>query len=179
MNRGRVRGRNRSGPRATRNSGRARARGAPAIEVFNRQRTVPVDLRWLRRFAPLALDECLRRSPPRSCDRLCRLKEVEVTLVSDRIMARLHAEFMRIDGPTDVLTFQHGEIVISAETARANAARFRTDVTREIALYTVHGLLHLNGSEDGTTRGAAKMRATQTGILNATFAQLAAPLSFL
>jgi probable rRNA maturation factor len=179
VKRGPARGGNRSGLLASGNPGRRSACRAPAIRVFNRQRAVAVDLRWLRRFAPLALDECIRHSPPPRRAHFFRLQEVEVTLVSDRTMARLHADFMQIPGPTDVLTFQHGEIVISAETARANAGRFRTNVTREIALYTVHGLLHLNGFEDATARGAAKMRATQSRILNATFAQLAAPPSFL
>jgi len=149
----------------------------PGIRVFNRQRLVRrIDLRWLRRFARLALEACVSRFKTRRCGGvLAALDEVEVTLVSDRTIARLHSEFMKIDGPTDVLTFQHGEIVISAETARANALRFRTGLTREIALYTVHGLLHLNGLEDATVRGAAQMRAIQTRILNAILAQLPPP----
>jgi probable rRNA maturation factor len=137
---------------------------------------VPVDLRWLRRFARAALLHCLTMiRPRRRSSVLGKLAEIEVTLVSDRTIAKVHAAFMKVDGPTDVLTFPHGEVVISAATARANAARFRTTPAREIALYTVHGLLHLNGFEDATARGAAEMRAAQTRILNATLAQLAPP----
>jgi probable rRNA maturation factor len=72
-------------------------------------------------------------------------EEVTIVLVSDRRMAALHKQFMDIDGPTDVLTFQHGEIFISVETAEQNAAEFSTSVDEEIRLYIVHGLLHLRG----------------------------------
>ncbi len=54
-------------------------------------------------------------------------------------MAALHLQFMNIAGPTDVLTFQHGEIVISVETAQENAVRFGHEVEAEIRLYLVHG----------------------------------------
>jgi probable rRNA maturation factor len=149
----------------------------PEIRVFNRQRLVRrIDLAWLRLFARLALEACVDRFKMRRRGVvLGEFEEIEVTLVSDRTMARLHSEFMKIDGPTDVLTFQHGEIVISAEAARTNALRFRTGLTREIALYTVHGLLHLNGLEDATARGAAQMCAIQNRILNAILAQLPPP----
>jgi probable rRNA maturation factor len=145
----------------------------PIITVYNRQRAVQVDLPWLRRFADRALRLAAQRIKPRRHAVMSHLDEVEVTLVSDRTMAKLHTDFMNLPGPTDVLTFSHGEIVISAETAAANARRYRKSVAHEIALYTVHGLLHLNGFEDATASGAAEMRAAQTRILHTTLAQLA------
>lgn len=145
----------------------------PMITVYNRQRAVQVDLPWLRRFAHRALRLATQRIKPRRRAVITHLDEVEVTLVSDRTMAKLHTDFMKLAGPTDVLTFSHGEIVISAETAQANARRYRKRLAHEIALYTVHGLLHLNGFEDATAKGAAEMRAAQTRILHTTLAQLA------
>ena len=134
------------------------------ISVHNRQRKVRVALPWLRRFALLALAECLRH-PAHAKTPLPRLGEVEATLVSDATIARVHRDFMDIPGATDVITFDHGEIVISAETAQANAARYGRSLDEELALYIVHGLLHLNGYEDKKPADAARMRRLQERIL--------------
>ncbi len=144
------------------------------ITIQNRQRTVRFDLAWLRRVAALALEKC------RACSAdarfaLAGLPEVEVAIVSDRTIARVHMQFMAIPGPTDVITFAHGEIVISAETARANAAGYGHSIGEELALYTVHGLLHLNGFEDKTSRDAARMRKVQNRILSECLAQTPDP----
>ena len=141
------------------------------ISVHNRQRKVRVALAWLRRFAPVALTECLPR-PAGAGGPLPRLGEVEVTLVSDATIARVHRDFMDIPGATDVITFGHGEIVISAETARANAAHYGRPLDEEIALYIVHGLLHLNGYEDKEPEAAARMHRLQEQILAGCLDQL-------
>ena len=82
-------------------------------------------------------------------------------------MAALHQHFMNIAGPTDVLTFQHGEIFISVDTARANAKRFRTSLLHELQLYLVHGLFHLHGYDDTTPSQAKRMQAAQARLLAA------------
>src|SRR5260370_41939035 len=79
---------------------------------------------------------------------LRRLPNVFVWLISDGRMSRLHQEFLGETGPTDVLTFQHGEIFISVETAKRHARAFGNSLVRELQLYIVHGLLHLNGFDD-------------------------------
>ena len=68
-------------------------------------------------------------------------------------------------GPTDVMTFQHGEIFISAETARRNARRFGNALGRELRLCLIHGLLHLHGFDDRDETGARKMELAQQKIL--------------
>ena len=134
------------------------------ISLHNRQRKVGAAIPWLCRFAPVALAECLLQ-PAIGESPLSHLEEVEVTLVSDATIARVHRDFMGIPGATDVITFDHGEIVISAETAQANAARFGRSLDQEIALYIVHGLLHLNGYEDKEPAAAAQMARLQEQIL--------------
>ena len=74
---------------------------------------------------------------------------------------------MGIAGPTDVITFQHGEICISVETALRQAAAFGTSLEHELRLYLVHGLLHLHGFDDRTPRGRARMKAVQEDIVAA------------
>jgi probable rRNA maturation factor len=141
------------------------------IHVYNRQRTVGIRLPWLRRVAEIALREC----SPHSGDgrfALPALPEVEVSIVSDRVIADVHRRFMNIPGPTDVITFEHGEIVMSAQTAGQYAAQYGHPIDQELALYIIHGLLHLNGYEDATTRGAARMRRLQERLLQACLAQV-------
>ena len=145
------------------------------IHVQNRQRAVPVDLAWLRRFAAVAVEKCARESADGRFA-LAQLAEVEVALVSDRVIARVHREFMGVPGATDVITFAHGEIVISAPTAQAYARDYGHPTGRELALYTIHGLLHLNGYEDATPRAAARMHRTQDRVLRACLALVPPPL---
>ena len=144
------------------------------VTVANRQRKVRLELEWLRRFASCALPKCRDQSADNRFA-LKALPEVEVAIVSDRVIADVHQQFMNIPGPTDVITFEHGEIVMSAETAASYAAEHGHSVEEELALYTVHGMLHLNGFEDATSREAARMRLVQDRIWKACLAELPPP----
>ena len=134
------------------------------VHVENRQRAVPVNLPWLRRFAEVAGEKCVRESADGRFA-LPKLAEVEIAIVSDRVIARVHRDFMGIPGPTDVITFAHGEIVMSAQTAQSYAREYGHSTDEELALYTIHGLLHLNGHEDAAARDAARMHRTQERVL--------------
>jgi probable rRNA maturation factor len=137
---------------------------APDISVRNRQRKIPVNVADLERFAGKALRRCLELQKRKPTD-LDKLHEVFVWLISDRRMASLHREFMHQTGPTDVLTFQYGEIFISVETAKKHARAFGNSLASEICLYIAHGLLHLHGFDDRTQAATRKMKAMQKKIL--------------
>lgn len=77
----------------------------------------------------------------------------------------LHRQFLHQTGPTDVLTFDHGEIFISVESALRNARVFGNSLGRELRLCLVHGLLHLHGFDDRTRAGTRKMEKAQQEIL--------------
>ncbi|HYY35289.1 MAG TPA: rRNA maturation RNase YbeY [Candidatus Binatia bacterium] len=137
---------------------------APDISVRNLQRKIPVNVVELQNFAAKAMRRCLQLHKRKNTD-LRKLHEVFIWLISDRRMASLHRKFMHQTGATDVLTFQHGEIFISVETARRNAHAFRSSLARELRLYIVHGLLHLSGFGDRTQAGAQIMKKMQERIL--------------
>ena len=133
------------------------------ITLANRQRRVRFDVKRLRELAAASLAECVLHSG----DGLFALKqipEIEVAVVSDAVIARVHVEFMDVPGATDVITFDHGEIVVSADTARVQAAEHGHGVVGELALYIIHGLLHLNGYDDIAPRDRAKMHRVQDRI---------------
>ncbi|HEY5894090.1 MAG TPA: rRNA maturation RNase YbeY [Chthoniobacterales bacterium] len=133
------------------------------ITVQNRQRKVPLDLTALRDFSRKALTAVLAE-PAQPDDVLADLDEIGVTIVSDAKIAKLHVDFMGIQGPTDVLTFEHGEIVISAETATRYGVEHSQAADDEVSLYILHGLLHLRGFDDLDPAAAEKMYAIQTRL---------------
>jgi probable rRNA maturation factor len=136
----------------------------PKITVQNLQRKISVNVGELEKFAGNALERCLQLQKRKRTD-LRRLKAIAVWLISDQRMALLHRKFLGELGPTDVLTFQHGEIFISVETARRHARAFGNSLMRELQLYIVHGLLHLHGFDDRTPADLMKIKNTQEKIL--------------
>jgi len=130
---------------------------------MNKQRKVRFDLAWLRRAANVALAECVLHSDDGNF-LLRKLPLVDVAVVSDATIARVHLEFMGIPGATDVITFDHGEIVVSAETAFACAKEHRHSAEHELALYIIHGLLHLNGFDDTSAVAKKKMFRVQARV---------------
>lgn len=118
----------------------------------------------LQEFAQRALKECLK-IPRRKTGGLSSLTELNVILVSNRRMAELHRRFLHLPGPTDVITFQHGEIFIGAETARTHARQFGTSLELELRLYIAHGLLHLHGFDDKAPAAAAEMERAQEKLV--------------
>jgi probable rRNA maturation factor len=137
----------------------------PEISVRNRQRKIPVNVAALQPFAAKAVRRCLQSRKRKQTD-LSKLPKIFVWLISDRRMSQLHRQFLGETGPTDVLTFQHGEIFISVETAKRHAHGFGNSLGRELQLYIVHGLLHLHGFDDRTQSGAQKMKKAQEKILS-------------
>jgi len=137
-----------------------------AISIRNLQRKIAFDRTALEQFALRALRLC-RQQPGAG---LTNREEIAVLVVSDRKIADLHRRFMKIAGPTDVITFQHGEIFISAETAQRQAVAYGTSLEHELRLYLVHGLLHLHGFDDHDPAARRRMDSVQEGVV-----RLAAP----
>lgn len=92
-----------------------------------------------------------------------------VFLVDDGRIGEVHGEFFDDPSPTDVITFplgNYGEILVGVETAQRQAGEYGVPFERELALYLVHGLLHLAGHEDSSAAGQARMTALQEAIVS-------------
>ena len=87
---------------------------------------------------------------------------LSLRLVSDKTMRAINREYRGKDRATDVLSFpldgQHhavagsnaperllGDVVISVETARVQAAEYDASLDREVHRLLIHGLLHVVG----------------------------------
>ena len=136
----------------------------PEISVRNLQRKISVNVAELERFAANAVKRCLQLQKHKRTD-LRKLHAIFVWLISDRRISRLHLQFFGESSPTDVITFHHGEIFISVETARRNAREFGNSLMSEIKLTIVHALLHLHGFDDQTPTDLRRMKNTQEKIL--------------
>ena len=133
--------------------------GSPAVGVSMRGRRAP------------ALAARLARSARRLLRALgLERAELSVLLVSDREMRRLNHRWRGRDRPTDVLAFAQGEgaaapdgllgdVVISVDTARCQAAERGETLGREGERLLIHGLLHLLGYDH--ERSAADARRMQ------------------
>jgi probable rRNA maturation factor len=127
--------------------------------LLNRQRRRSLHLPELRLFAAAALNAVRDLPHPSPFP-----QEVTIVFVSDARIARLHRDFMSIEGPTDVITFQHGEIFISVETAERQAIGLGNTFDYELRVYIIHGLLHLAGYDDLTEPGSEVMTRLQDDL---------------
>jgi len=117
--------------------------------VVDRQKTIPRAKAACKRAAEAVLEK----------------RKVVVALVDDPTIARLHKQFLDITGPTDVLSFPPGEIVVSADTARREAEARGIRPLHELMLYVVHGALHLAGHDDKRPAERSRMRAAERRVL--------------
>src|SRR5436853_6856400 len=90
--------------------------------------------------------------------------EISLAFVDNATIHALNKRFLDHDEPTDVLSFPlsdpgsrklEGDLAVGAEMAQAQAAARGHDVQAELALYVIHGLLHLCGYDDHEDEGRA------------------------
>lgn len=102
--------------------------------------------------------------------------EISLAFVDNPTIHRLNKRYLDHDEPTDVLSFPlgdpsakklAGELVIGADVALEQARQRGHDVQTELALYVIHGLLHLCGHDDRSARDAAEMRRLERHYLQA------------
>lgn len=136
----------------------------PSVSIFHHTRSVSYDRGFLERLAVAAFPRCLELAKKNNAE-LASLPGVEISILSARAMAKAHRDFLGIRGATDVITFPYGEILVCAPVAAARAPEFGHSTTRELALYIIHGLLHLSGFDDISEPDARAMAAAQQEIL--------------
>ena len=135
------------------------------ISIAHRQRSIFYDSNRVDSIARASLPLCIAESG-RLGGPLASLSNIDVSIIGARTMARVHREFLSIAGATDVITFPYGEILVCASIAAARAEEFQHSPTDEIALYIIHGLLHLAGYDDILPSEAERMAREQDRILS-------------
>jgi len=139
------------------------------VRLTGRRGLPPVDRRRLRSLAGRML---------RALD-LARA-ELSVALVDDAAIAELNEQYRGKAGPTDVLSFSlmegaHvdrrggmlGDVIVSLETAAAQARRGRRSLDDEVLRLLIHGTLHLVGHDHEQDDEARRMRAEERRVWRA------------
>jgi probable rRNA maturation factor len=107
--------------------------------------------------------------------------EVNIRFLSSQKIRALNERYLNRNEATDVIAFQNdpekperaaginenflGDVAISTDRAEKNAKEYGTRFTEEVALYVIHGLLHLKGLEDKTPKGKQVMRGIENELL--------------
>lgn len=93
------------------------------------------------------------------------LGEIAYIFCDDAYLHQLNVEFLKHDTFTDIISFDNsvgneigGEIYISVERVRENAAEFGTSFEEELHRVMIHGILHYCGYKDKSSMEAEMMR---------------------
>ncbi len=90
---------------------------------------------------------------------------ISIIFVDDKYLMSINNEFLKHHYYTDVIAFDYsvndileGEIYLSVETIRDNARKFKQGVRAELLRVMVHGILHLIGYKDKSSKEKSIMR---------------------
>ena len=134
------------------------------LTVIDSQNSINFDLDYIKSKVHGAFQLCLKKS--KESAPLKELNSIEISIIDDKQIAKVHGEFMNDPSPTDVITFDYGEILVSAETALSNSEEMQVSLENEILLYIIHGMLHLGGYLDGSNAEFKEMKSLQEMILD-------------
>ena len=135
------------------------------LEIINLQKLYPVDTKSIKKIARGVLKFEKQDA------------ELNIVFTDNKRIKEINKTFLGHNYATDVITFAYdeasinndkasGEIIISVEMAKKLAQKHDCAVEGEIALYLVHGLLHLFGYNDKQRKEAKKMHQREGELLS-------------
>jgi probable rRNA maturation factor len=140
-----------------------------SIIIANRQRTQKINARLLKQITAAVLFELKIRQA-----------EFGINLVGAAEMTLVNETFLRHEGSTDVITFDHaeerkpekkeskllhGELFVCVDEAILQARRFKTNWQSEVVRYIIHGILHLLGHDDQKAAEQRQMKREENRLL--------------
>ena len=97
---------------------------------------------------------------------------IQYIFCSDERELEVNRQFLGHDYYTDIITFDYstsstlnGDIFISLDTVRSNAAELGVDFEQELCRIIIHGVLHLTGQGDKTPETKAVMTEKEDSAL--------------
>lgn len=132
------------------------------VEIANQQSALSIEEERLRAVTAAILSDAGYTSG-----------SLSLAVVDDPTIHELNVRHLEHDYPTDVLSFAladepprlEGEVIVSADTAIANASDYGWPPEDELLLYVIHGTLHLAGHRDKADDEVAAMRAAEARYL--------------
>ena len=152
--------------------------------IYNSQKELSIKL--IRQKIVLLVTSVVAQENRKAID-----SQVNLYFVSDAKMRKLHEQFFHDPSSTDCISFPFdetedqdpfngkvlGEIFVCPKTAIEYAAKYKKNPYDELALYIVHGLLHLLGYDDIEIVERKKMRRAEKKHLQALFSKGIIPFS--
>ena len=119
---------------------------------------------------PIKTKKCIKNA---SISEGYELSQLNYVFCSDEYLLEINKQYLDHDYFTDIITFDNseednqleGDIYISVDRVRENAATFHTDFDTEMRRVLIHGLLHLAGYEDSSEALNTAMRAKEDEYL--------------
>lgn len=97
-----------------------------------------------------------------------RLGDISIIFCSDQYILDVNRKYLNHDYYTDIITFDYcegdllsGDLFISIDSVRENAAFYGTAFENELNRVIVHGVLHLIGYDDHTEKEITQMRSKE------------------
>lgn len=94
--------------------------------------------------------------------------EINYIFCDDAYLHKINVEYLDHDTLTDIISFDytvgnelHGDIFVSVERVRDNAADFNVSFDEEIKRVMIHGILHYCGYKDKSEKDELLMRAKE------------------
>jgi len=113
--------------------------------------------------------------------------DMSLVLTDNGTIQKMNKQFMDIDQPTDVLSFPDGntdletgrvyfgDVIIAIPYAESQANETGHSLIDELALLSVHGVLHLFGYVHSDPEDRQKMWSIQDSILNQIGSEIESP----
>jgi rRNA maturation RNase YbeY len=94
--------------------------------------------------------------------------EINYIFCDDEYLHKINVEYLDHDTLTDIISFDYtvgnliqGDIFVSIERVRENAADFKVSFDEELRRVLSHGVLHYCGYKDKSEKDEAQMRAKE------------------
>lgn len=101
-----------------------------------------------------------------------RVGNIGYLFCDDAYLINVNRTYLNHDTYTDIITFDYvegnvvsGDIMISVERVRENAALFNSTFEQELHRVIIHGVLHLLGQADKSDEEAVEMRKKEEKAL--------------
>jgi rRNA maturation RNase YbeY len=99
--------------------------------------------------------------------------QINFVFTNDDELLIFNQRYLQHNTYTDIITFDssekailNGDIIISIERVNANAIKFGIEFNEELSRVMVHGVLHLLGLKDKTSKNKKEMRLMEAWALS-------------
>lgn len=134
------------------------------VKIFNETDTKFLPNKKLQKIAELCLE-----------NEKADIKSINIIILNDLEIQKLNNQYLGHDFTTDVISFNLegenedeiiGEIYISIDTAKAQAAEYKVSLSNELLRLVAHGTLHICGYDDSTPEEKEAMHLKENELLS-------------